>query len=104
VTDSAVVDLEKVYNDTITRGERAQAKEERENDVMDEDICLEPLFSASSKSIADLRIQQSNNQQNSNNFQPGPSNVQKHMSQNIPQNSSIQKINQSQRHRNDTLT
>ena len=90
VTDSAVVDLEKVYNDTKTRSERAQAKEERENDVMDEDICLEPLFSAGSKSFAVssaevLRIQQGHTQQNSNNFQPGPSNVQKHMSQNISQ-------------------
>lgn len=116
VTSGAVADLEKVYNDSRTRDERAQAKEERENDVMDEDICLEPLFSGGSKSFAVV-------QQNSNNIQSGPGVVQKHLShnisqnlqqniipsnknnpQNIAQNSSHHKNQQNQRHRNDTLT
>merc|ERR1712156_1375526 len=71
--DSAVVDLEKVHNDSKTRSERAKAKTIRENDVMDDDICLEPLFSGISKNYNNNNIQQKNvinsnlqNKQNNN--------------------------------------
>ena len=87
--DSAVVDLEKVHNDSKTRSERAKAKTIRENDVMDDDICLEPLFSVVGTNYNNNNIQQKNVINN---------NLQN------KQNNNSNNNNTSQRHRNDTLT